>query len=434
MNYKPELTDRQVNNLETRDKPYEVHDALCKGLMVRVEKSGTKSWYLTLWTPEDSQRRQRYRWKVGNVPTYKLHRKTPGTKSDRERSIRDVAEGIKARARTVDLRVAKRAAMAANESEKVATLRRFIDLVYLDFYRNEGRARPDETIKWAKGAFSALIDMRMDTITHLTLRKWQTEALKTREPATIQRLLAILSGILSHAVSDGLIPNHPLQAQQRRKSTTRFNIVKATVKPPRYLSPDEEKRLRNALQERDRDLKAARARTIAHRKARGRNAPAAITGAYADHITPLTLLALNTGIRRGGLLGLKWSEINDGRIFVRASLDKAKIGYHVPLSQDATKVLRLWKRQTGGKGLVFTYRGKPIKSIKTAWSGLMQRADLIQFRYHDLRHAFASTLVMRGVDLYTVKALLGQQNIEMTQRYAHLSPDHMKAALEALDR
>ena len=275
--------------------------------------------------------------------------------------------------------------------------------------------------------------MRIDTITHLTIRKWQSESLKTRKPATTQRLLAMLSGVLSHAISEGMIERHPLQAKERKRSATRLKIVEATRNPPRYLSPDEERKLRDALTARDKEMKAARARTIAHREARNLESPKAITGAYFDHLTPLVLLALNTGIRRGGLLGLRWDDIKNGQIFVRASLDKAKKGYYVPLSKEATQVLRLWKRQSGRSGLVFKYQGKRINSIKTAWSRLMQRAGIQKFRFHDCRHSFASKLAMARIDLFTIKELLGHQNIEMTQIYSHLSPDHMKAALKALD-
>ena len=145
------------------------------------------------------------------------------------------------------------------------------------------------------------------------------------------------------------------------------------------------------------------------------------------------LVLLHTGIRRGGLLGLRWDDIRNGQIFVRASLDKAKRGYFVPLSKEATQVMRLWKRQSGKSGLVFKYQGKRIHSIKSAWSGLMKRAGLQSFRYHDLRHSFASKLAMANVSLFTIKELLGHQSIEMTEIYSHLSDDHKKAALEALD-
>jgi integrase len=429
------LTDNAVSKLKPGAKPYEEHDATCKGLMLRVETSGTKSWWLYLYTEDNAPVRKRYRWKIGDASTFKLYRNTPSKPADRARSIRDVAEELKAKARLVDLRAERRAAIAKNDTDKVATLAGFIDLKYLDHYRAEGYARPDSQIKWVKGAFADMLDMKIASITHLTLRKWQTEASKTRAPATVARLLQSLSGILTHAIAEDVIDTHPLQAAQRKKSTTRFKLVTPQNKRVRFLSEDEETRLRKALIERDREMIAARMRNIQHKQDRGYEAPPAINGCYFDHLSPLVLIAINSGIRLGALLQLEWSDIENGMIHVRASLDKARKGYVVPLNKDSAEVVRLLRRQTGGRGLLFKHSvtGKRITSVKTAWGKLLERAKISDFRFHDLRHSFASKLVMRGTDLYTVSQLLGHSTTQMTQRYAHLAPDHLKAAVEALD-
>ena len=75
-----------------------------------------------------------------------------------------------------------------------------------------------------------------------------------------------------------------------------------------------------------------------------------------------------------------------------------------------------------------------MTNINKSWAALMELAALDNFRFHDLRHHFASRLVMAGVDLYTVKELLGHSDFEMTQRYAHLAPEHKAAAVEKLVR
>jgi len=66
------------------------------------------------------------------------------------------------------------------------------------------------------------------------------------------------------------------------------------------------------------------------------------------------------------------------------------------------------------------------------WGGWLKEAEIENFHWHDLRHTFASRLVTRGVDIYTVAKLLGHQNIEMTERYAHLDPDYLKHSVEFL--
>ena len=84
-------------------------------------------------------------------------------------------------------------------------------------------------------------------------------------------------------------------------------------------------------------------------------------------------------------------------------------------------------------GLVFPNAdGDRFGSIKKSWAGLTDDAKLADFRFHDLRHDFASKLVMAGVDLYTVKELLGHASIEMTQRYAHLAPQKLADAVAKL--
>jgi site-specific recombinase XerD len=75
---------------------------------------------------------------------------------------------------------------------------------------------------------------------------------------------------------------------------------------------------------------------------------------------------------------------------------------------------------------------EPLTDVKKAWASLMKRAKLTAFRFHDLRHTFASKLVMAGVDLNTVRELLGHSDITMTLRYAHLAPEHKANAVERL--
>lgn len=76
--------------------------------------------------------------------------------------------------------------------------------------------------------------------------------------------------------------------------------------------------------------------------------------------------------------------------------------------------------------------GKPYNQIKRSFKTALKNAGITDFRFHDLRHTFASNLVMAGVDLATVKDLLGHKSIKMTMRYAHLSPGHRQKAVSAL--
>jgi len=81
---------------------------------------------------------------------------------------------------------------------------------------------------------------------------------------------------------------------------------------------------------------------------------------------------------------------------------------------------------------VFTYQGKPLKSIRTAFLNACDRAGIKNLRFHDLRHTFATRLVLAGVDLATVSKLLGHSSIQMTMRYAHPTPEALKNAVNKL--
>jgi integrase len=84
-------------------------------------------------------------------------------------------------------------------------------------------------------------------------------------------------------------------------------------------------------------------------------------------------------------------------------------------------------------GPVFLFRGKPMKSVKTAFDKARLKAGLPDVRFHDLRHTFASRLVQGGVPLYDVMHLTGHKSLQMVQRYAHLAPDYQERAIQALD-
>ena len=175
----------------------------------------------------------------------------------------------------------------------------------------------------------------------------------------------------------------------------------------------------------------------AWREQRGYEPLEASEGTYADHLQPLVLLAMNTGLRRGELFNLRWSDIDLDRAQLTVQGAGAKSGKtrHIPLSRDALKMLIAWKDQSNG-GLVFpspTTGGK-LDNINRSWRALRSGAGLEDFNFHDLRHHFASRLVMASVDLNTVRELLGHADIKMTLRYAHLAPEHKAAAVAALDQ
>ena len=115
---------------------------------------------------------------------------------------------------------------------------------------------------------------------------------------------------------------------------------------------------------------------------------------------------------------------------------KAKNGKtrYVPLNSASMSILQTWYQQAEDKaGLVFpSQTKKPFNNVRKSWQKVVMQAGISHFRWHDLRHHFASKLVMVGIDLNTVRELLGHSDIKMTLRYAHLAPEHKAKAVEKL--
>ena len=146
-------------------------------------------------------------------------------------------------------------------------------------------------------------------------------------------------------------------------------------------------------------------------------------------------MAINTGLRRGELFNLQWADVDLVRKVITVEGQTSKSGQtrYVQLNSEAINTLLEWKKQTDS-AIVFAspVTGERFDNINKSWARLREEAGITDFRFHDLRHTFASKLVMAGIDLYTVKELLGHSTIQMTERYAHLAPEHKAEAVEAI--
>jgi integrase len=159
----------------------------------------------------------------------------------------------------------------------------------------------------------------------------------------------------------------------------------------------------------------------------------------AEHLRPIIEVALLTGMRREELLSLRWDQVRDGLIHIGSEAKGGK-GRKIPINQKLAEVL---KRQRQMNQLISDYvfcdgEGKRFYDVRGAFRGACRRAGIDYgqdggFTFHDLRHTFASWLVMRGVGLMAVKELLGHASLTMTMRYAHLSPGHLQEAVGVLD-
>ena len=154
----------------------------------------------------------------------------------------------------------------------------------------------------------------------------------------------------------------------------------------------------------------------------------------SGYLKSILIVALNTGMRRGEILGLKWHDIDFKRDIIYLLDTKNNDKREVPMNDLAKKALIGVPKHPDSPYIFCRKDGKPYKDIRKSFFTALKKAGIINFRFHDLRHTFASQLVMSGIDLNTVRELMGHKDIEMTLRYAHLSPNHKKHAVEVLAR
>jgi integrase len=154
-----------------------------------------------------------------------------------------------------------------------------------------------------------------------------------------------------------------------------------------------------------------------------------------EHLAEMARFSLATGLRKANVTGLEWSQVDFERRVARVHPDQAKgrraIG--VPLNAEAILVLR--RQHEKHPRFVFTHRGKPVKNVNTkAWKAALERAGITDFRWHDLRHTWASWHVQEDTPLHALQELGGWESVEMVRRYAHLAPGHLAKFAERLSR
>ena len=196
--------------------------------------------------------------------------------------------------------------------------------------------------------------------------------------ATINRELATLKAFFNMAIRDGKTDVNPVKE---------VKFFKEDDKKERILNPEEIQRL---------------------------------LAECNGHLKPIAIIALNTGMRLREILYLKWDNVNFNRniIIVTKTNTKNKKTKRIPMNGLVVETLQGVERKPE---YVFCdpKTGGPYHSIKTTFGKALKRAGLEGVRFHDLRHTAATMMVISGVDLVTVKEILGHFSIEMTMHYAH---------------
>lgn len=410
------LTKTYVDALSWEGKERDVRDAQLKGFLVKVTRTA-KTYYYAYLRPD----RRKTRCRIGRHGEIT----TEQARSRAERLALEVANGGDPQESRAE---AKRERAAANRR----AMRAFIDGFYGEWLLQHTRSG-DQTLARLLRNFEHLLDKPMDQIAPADVIGWQTRRRKAGvSAATCNRDLTALKAMLNKAVDLEIIRQNPVAGIRPQKVDR--------VGDARYLNQAEKSRLLAALAARDDRKRATRSSANTWRQKRSYEPMQEYRGdEYPDALSPLVILAMYTGLRRGELLSLQWCDVRlDGapEVIVRGRNAKSSQTRAVPLHDEAVSALLAWSRaRFGGDSLALVFPGKDggrLDNFKRSWDGIRRDAKLEGFRFHDLRHHFASELVMNGVDLFKVQRLLGHSSPTMTQRYAHLDPGNLAAAVSSL--
>lgn len=407
---KARISNQTIKAAQPREKPYEIVDHDLKGFLARVQPSGRVSYYYSYRNRAGVKKR----FRLGSHPAI-----TPSL-------ARKVAAQTAAQVIQGGDPHAERKREKASEQELAAhTLNAFITNVYSEWATTHQK-RASETLQLLRSNFQDLLDKQIGDVTAWDVQLWRTSAQKRGLAAsTINRRVTALKAVLNKAVEAGYLHSNPTSSVKALRLDRNAAV--------RFLSEEEESRLREALAERDLELRRARVSANKWRLKRNRAPIDEYPAHFVDYLEPMVLLALNTGLRRSELFKLSWNQVNTPRcdLTVVGSYSKNGQTRHIPLNSEALEVIM---KVEASNNLVLPNpeTNQEFKDIKKAWKNLLLRAQITEFRFHDLRHTFASKLVMSGVDLYTVKELLGHSTIQMTERYAHLASSHKAKAVELL--
>lgn len=292
--------------------------------------------------------------------------------------------------------------------------------------------------------FPELGALRIDRITPARLLEFRSKLLTERiSPATINRHLGLVRMLLNEARLRGLLRSHPVPP----------GAVPPLKEPEvvvAYLSPSERKALLEAFD----DEEAFRARLASNRHLgpvkvgrqspeprRYGGGPRADTDAPHDSFErfraakPLFLCALDSGLSRSDLIGLSWHQVDlEGRT-IRTSRTKTGTPVVMPMTNRLHEALATLQN-TGPHDPVFRTHagGRWSEVILKRYFTIAKELARIErpFRFHDMRHDFASALAQEGVSLFVIAQLLGHTSTRMTMRYAHLHPENLRAAIDAL--
>ena len=235
-------------------------------------------------------------------------------------------------------------------------------------------------------------------ITTKMIEDYKTERVKIRNPKTVNHELSLVRHLYNKAILWDYAKENPVKG---------VKFFRETLPPPRFLSQEEIEKLLDACT------------TIAQKDAR------------CKYIKTIVLTALHTGLRKSNILNLTWDQVDLKARRITVPTTKNHDPHTVPVDDALFEELKNLPTRFKG-GYVFSDDGTVKGDVRKSFASVLKLAGIENFRFHDLRHTFASYLAMSGNNLRTVQDLLGHKSITMTLRYAHLSEEHLAEAVSKM--
>ena len=390
MAVKKKITNTSIKQLTIEDG--RLNDTEISGFHARISPKGAIKYYF-YYRLNGKQRN----YLIGSADSM-----TPAQARDLAKEKAGlVASGVDIQVQRVEERKA--------EVRRSLTLGKYLEEHYKDYLFAMNPKTAKQSYQSIANTFAFLADKPLEDIKAWDIQQWVTDKRKLgRAPATIEYTFNRLKAALNRAVEWEFIESHNLSS---------VKIAKEDNTRIRYLSESEEAALLKALAAREAQLCED---NDAHQ--------------YADFFTPLITLAMHTGMRKGEMLTLRWESVSfeNRYLTILSENAKSKKKRTIPMNDTVFNMLSQWRAQNLNEEYVFIHEGKRVSFFQYPWQNLLKVAGVDNFRFHDLRHHFASKLVMAGVDLNVVRELLGHADLKMTLRYAHLAPAHTAAAVQLI--
>ena len=357
---KKKLNARTVNALSQTGERYRVWDSELIGFHVRVSPVGKRTYSIA------------YRHEgLSKEVTVGVH---GSITADEARELAKTHMGLIAKGE--DVQADKKARKAKAKMEKFHTLGIFIKGQYQPWAQRE-LSSAQESMRTLNRDFGYLYSRKMKDITPWVIESWSKQAHKKGlTPSTINRRVATLKSVLSKAVLWNVIDYSPLKGMKQLKTDKNAKV--------RYLTESEETRLRQALLARQENDRNARNSHNEWLSVRHKKTFVALGSKFTDYLMPLVIVALNTGLRRGELFNLVWSDIDlkDKRLTVQGQGSKSGNTRYIPLNDEALSTLKTWCKETESRGLVFPspVTGKRLDNVRKSWGGVIGKAKIPKFR------------------------------------------------------